>query len=80
MTREVSHRTSGPPETKGRVSRPDIPGKRDLDPDIVEDRPDPSIVETHLGAIQRGADMDKYVGSINPTEGKTRRPSNAKRK
>jgi len=43
MPREVSRRTSRPPEQKARVSRPDIPGKRDLDPAIVRDVPDPVI-------------------------------------
>ena len=46
MSREVSRRTSRPPETKAQVSRPDIPGKRDLDPKIVEDRPDPVPILT----------------------------------
>lgn len=43
MTREVSRRTSKPPEQKALVSRPDIIGMRDLDERIVEDRPDPML-------------------------------------
>lgn len=43
MPREVSRRTSRPPETKAKVSYPDQPGKRDLDPKIVRDVPDPAI-------------------------------------
>jgi hypothetical protein len=43
MPREVSRRTSKPPEQKARVSYPDQVGKRDLDERIVEDRPDPLI-------------------------------------
>ena len=55
MTREVSRRTSGPPETKGKVVRPDmakIP-----------------YVDVEADAIRRGRDMDKYVGSLNPVDG-----------
>lgn len=79
MSREVSRRTSKPPEQKGKVSRPDIPGKRDLDPKIVQDRPDPvltidlPIVAQVNRAIQRGRDMDNYFEQLGPmTEGKSK--------
>lgn len=60
MSREISRRTSRPPETKARVSRPDIPGKRDLDPRIVRDVPDPAP------EIQRAHDMDNYFKTLGP--------------
>jgi hypothetical protein len=63
MTREVSRRTSIPPEQKGKVVRPDMaktprPIMEDYMMEIDRDK-----------AIQRGRDMDHYVGSINPVEG-----------
>lgn len=86
MPREVSRRTSKPPEQKGKVSRPDIPGKRDLDPKIVRDVSDPFIVAKggevefseasdpdNFEAIQRGRDMDNYFEQLGPmTEGKSK--------
>ena len=75
MPREISRRTSGPPERKGAI-RPDIPGLRQLDESIVEDRPDPAIrlgrrlhpdprEEYHREAIQR----DRYLGQFRSLEG-----------
>lgn len=58
MPREVSRRTSKPPETKGKV----------VYPDQVKTPP----VDVEADAIQRGKDMDHYVGSINPTDGKSK--------
>jgi len=62
MPREVSRRTSGPPELKGRVVRPDIVGKRGLDASIVEDRPDPAVK-------QHAVETDRYLKNFTPTEG-----------
>lgn len=53
MTREVSRRTSKPPEQKAKVIRPDIVGERGLDPNIVEDRPDPALPRKKL-SIKNG--------------------------
>ena len=66
MPREVSRRTSGPPETKGKVVRPDMAKIPFID-DIGEVSPG-----QFDEAIRRGRDMDHYVGSINPTEGLSR--------
>lgn len=65
MPREVSRRTSRPPETKAKVSYPDQPGKRDLDPNIVSDVPDPAP-DIEADAIQRGKDMDHYLENLGP--------------
>jgi hypothetical protein len=69
MPREVSRRTSKPPEQKAKVVRPDIPGKRDLDPRIVEDRVDPAL---ELEREQYGKDQDQYLRTLGSTEGKSR--------
>lgn len=83
MPREVSRRTSIPPEQKARVSRPDIVGRRDLDPRIVEDRPDPAAkrhvdektlsyvrMKEHAYAdLQRARNTDRYLAGFSSTEG-----------
>lgn len=71
MPREVSRRTSKPPEQKGKVSRPDIPGKRDLDPKIVRDVPDPAP-DIQAAMLQEAADLSVndviYGDDSNPSQ------------
>ncbi len=61
MSREVSRRTSGPPEWKG-ATRPDVVGLKRLDESIVEDRP--AITEE-----DRGAAMDAYLKTLDASDG-----------
>src|SRR5687767_4683638 len=74
MTREVSRRTSGPSEWKGAV-RPDVVGLKDLDPNIVEDRPDitrmaaPGKVIGNILDGNRGPAMDAYLKTLDNSEG-----------
>jgi hypothetical protein len=68
MTREVSRRTSIPPEQKGKVVRPDMPGKRDLDPKQVRDVPDPWVLPTPA-MIEINKQIERVQREINELTG-----------
>ena len=77
MPREVSRRTSGPPEWKGAI-RPDVVGLKDLPEHIVEDRPDHlDIIERQRlanlsdpqAAQLRAENMDRYYKTLSASEG-----------
>lgn len=70
MTREVSRRTSGPPEWVGGV-RPDVVGLKDLGPGIVRDEPD-------VIALQDAQALDRYLGTLDASEGPGMSPSQRK--
>ena len=73
MPREVSRRTSIPPEQKGKVVRPDMaktPYPEEREHDLWKEHKLADQRERmNRRAIRRGRDMDKYVGSLNPVEG-----------